>query len=62
MRCTDWTVRCTDWYEARDLSRDESHARFPYKDEAPEPADDGGLAARLDELFARLGRFHVREG
>ena len=46
-------VRCTDWYERRHLSRDEFHARFPYQDEAPQPADDGGLAARLDEALIR---------
>jgi hypothetical protein len=47
-------VRCVDWYEARHLSRDNFHARFPFKEEAPAPFDDGGLAAHLDALFARL--------
>ena len=47
-------MRYTDWYEQRHLSRDEFHSRFPYKDEAARPADDGGLAARLDALFVQL--------
>jgi hypothetical protein len=43
------------------MSRDEFHARFPVKDEALKPADDGGLAERLDALFARRVTHHVRQ-
>ena len=49
-------VVCTDWYEQRHLSREEFYALFPFKDPDPAPADDGGLAARLDAILARLTR------
>jgi hypothetical protein len=49
-------VVCTDWYERRHLSREEFDARFPFKDPEPAPVDDGGLAAHVDAVLARLAR------